>query len=96
MNQLTDHADEQIAALTAERADMIAEQQAALSGLTAERDAARRGATDLVRRAMVAAHHSTGKPPRPWWAHVANLFAIGSTRAQELCALHGFDPDELI
>jgi hypothetical protein len=30
----------------------------------------------------------------PRWYHVAQVFAIGSTRAASLCVSYGMDPDE--
>ncbi len=48
-------------------------------------------AEDLVSRAIAnAGHHRT----RPLWSHVSHLFAMGATRAQDLCKAHGYDPDQ--
>lgn len=30
----------------------------------------------------------------PRWAHVKNVFAVGSTRARDLCKRFGLDPEE--
>ena len=69
-------------------ARLEAEKAALLSAQ--ERDA------DLVRRAVMAIRHSDRKPRRPLWAHVCDAFAIGSTRAHELCIRFGRYPDVML
>ena len=49
-------------------------------------------APDLVERAMHNAGRLLSKKPR--WAHVMEVFAVGSTRAKALCGYYGLNPDE--
>lgn len=49
-------------------------------------------APDLVERAMQNAGRLLPKKPR--WAHVMEVFAVGSTRAKSLCDYYGLNPDE--
>jgi hypothetical protein len=51
-----------------------------------------RSMTDLVRRAARGASRRSRRAPR--WAHVRDLFAVGSTSARGLCVSLGLDPDE--
>ena len=46
----------------------------------------------LVRRAIASL-----KPTRnfPLWVKVMDTFALGSTYANELCRIHGFNPDAM-
>jgi ribosome modulation factor len=48
-------------------------------------------AEDLVSRAIANAGHHRA---RPLCSHVSHMFAIGATRAQDLCRAHGYDPDQ--
>lgn len=38
--------------------------------------------------------HTTADSPR--WAAVMDTFAVGSTRAKEMCRSHGLDPDMIV
>jgi len=49
--------------------------------------------TQLVERAVRNAGRCS-TVVRSRWAHVRDLFAIGSTRAVALCVRQGLDPDE--
>lgn len=47
----------------------------------------------LVRRAVAASGWLRTQAPR--WIHVMNAFGLGATRAHELCASLGVDPEEM-
>ena len=49
---------------------------------------------DLLLRAARGAGH--GGPPRPRWAAVREVFALGSTSATALCQALGLNPDEQV
>jgi hypothetical protein len=53
---------------------------------------------DLLRRAVHGARkHSAPKGVKhPRWVAVMETFALGSTRAHELVARYGLDPDEMV
>lgn len=49
----------------------------------------------LVERAI----RNTGRlshDAKPRWSHVADVFAVGSSHATELCKEFGSDPDEIV
>lgn len=48
---------------------------------------------DLVERVLMNVGRSA-RPARELWAHVTHAFAVGSTRARDLCRQFGLDPDE--
>ena len=50
---------------------------------------------DLVERAVRNARDHI-LAPRPRWAAVMTVFAVGSTVAHEICEKYGLDPDEKV
>lgn len=48
---------------------------------------------DLVERVLMNVGRSA-RPAHELWVHVKNAFAVGSTRARDLCRRFGLDPDE--
>lgn len=43
---------------------------------------------------VIGSAHLSATRVKPLWVCVRDLFCVGSTRAQELCAAHGYDPDQ--
>lgn len=76
--------------------------RARLAEVEAERDAARAGVEELrltlaAERELVARVFRTihmGRRHLPLWAHVADVFAHGSTLSRELCRRMGYDPEQ--
>lgn len=51
---------------------------------------------ELVGRAVRNAHPQSRQGTRARWAVVAEIFAIGSTRARDLCRRFDVDPEEVL
>lgn len=50
----------------------------------------------LLRRVMLNACRPVKRGGQPRWVRVADLFALGSTYATQLCRRFGLDPDERV
>jgi len=59
------------------------------------RKAVERGVQDIPEQQLVRRAIASLKPTRnfPLWVRVMDTFALGSSYANELCRLHGFNPD---
>ena len=77
-------------ALDQQNAENCAALEEARRALAAEQERSAR----LIQPVMASAHLIAGDRRAPLWSLVAEIFAVGSTRAESMCRDHGYDPDQ--